>query len=99
VRSTLDQSPVGKDGPVWTRAYSNPSEPPDCASLARVLAEIGARRMVVGHTVQPSGISSACDGRVWRIDVGMSRAFGGPIQVLEIAADDVRVLREVGIDR
>jgi hypothetical protein len=85
---------VGEDGPVWTRAYSDPSETPDCASLTRVLAEMGAKRMVVGHTVQPSGISSACDGRVWRIDVGMSRAFGGPIEVLEISGNDLKVLRE-----
>ena len=55
---------------------------------------MGAKRMVVGHTVQPSGISNACQGRVWRIDVGMSRAFGGPIEVLQIAGGEVTVLRE-----
>lgn len=85
---------VEEDGPVWTRAYSTPSETPDCQSLKAVLSAMGAKRMVVGHTVQPGGISSACDDRVWRIDVGMSRAFGGPIQVLQIAGDNVSVLRE-----
>jgi hypothetical protein len=29
---------------------------------------------------------------VWRIDVGLSRAYGGPIQVLEIRGDAVSVL-------
>jgi hypothetical protein len=58
-----------------------------------VLAALGARRMVVGHTVQKAGISSACGDRVYRIDVGLSRYYGdGPIQVLEIDGDRVRVL-------
>jgi hypothetical protein len=41
--------------------------------------------MVVGHTVQ-NGINSACDGKIWRTDIGMSRSFGkrNKIQVLEI---------------
>jgi hypothetical protein len=50
--------------------------------------------MVVGHTVQRRGVNSACDGKVWRIDVGLSRYFGGPIQALEIRGDDVTPLRE-----
>jgi hypothetical protein len=50
--------------------------------------------MVVGHTVQHQGVNSACDGRVWRIDVGLSRYFGGPIQALEIRGNDVAALRE-----
>ena len=35
--------------------------------------------IAIGHTVQYTsnkGINSICDGRVWRCDVGMSRAFG-----------------------
>ena len=38
---------------------------------------------VVGHTIQRSGINSTCDGRVHRIDVGLSRGCGdGTPQVL-----------------
>jgi hypothetical protein len=85
---------LAEDGPLWTRVYSDPSAAPHCNDLAEVLGEMGARRMVVGHTVQEGGISSACDGRVWRIDVGMSRAFGGPIEVLQIAGDELTVLHE-----
>ena len=36
----------------------------------------GAQRMVVGHTIQGQGINSACEGRVFRVDVGMSRGCG-----------------------
>lgn len=84
---------VAEDGPVWTRAYSAEDAAPDCSDLAVALARLGARRMVVGHTVQRQGANDACGGAVWRIDVGLSHYFGGPIQVLEIRADTVSVLR------
>jgi hypothetical protein len=79
------------DGPVWSRAYAG--EQVDCADLGHALALVGAKRMVVGHTVQPNGISSACDGQVWRIDVGLAKHYGGPHQVLAIdhGADGDRV--------
>jgi len=56
----------------------------------------GASRMVVGHTIQEAGINSACDDRVFRIDVGLSRGCGnGEPQVLEIVDDkEMRQLRE-----
>ncbi|HEY9841910.1 MAG TPA: shewanella-like protein phosphatase [Candidatus Obscuribacterales bacterium] len=79
--------------PIWTRIYSDPKEAPACEMLDETLSKLGARRMVVGHSVQ-SEINSACQGRVWRIDVGMARVYGGPIQVLEIRGDQLRVLSE-----
>jgi hypothetical protein len=74
---------TAEDGPVWTRAAG--SEAADCASVRRALDALGASRMVVGHTVQSQGINAACDGALWRIDVGLARYYGGPIEVLEIA--------------
>jgi hypothetical protein len=85
---------VAEDGPVWTRVYSNEGAPADCETLRAALAELGAKRMVVGHTVQKEGINPACNGAVYRIDVGLSRFFGGPIQVLEIRGDKIEILRE-----
>jgi hypothetical protein len=70
---------------VWTRAVGGPEV--DCAQVAAALAALGAKRMVVGHTVQSQGITSACDGALWRIDVGLARLYGGPIEVLELAPD------------
>ncbi len=71
------------DSPVWTRAYGGADV--DCAALHGVLQTLHAKRMVVAHTVQHGGITSACDGALWRIDVGLAKLYGGPIQVLELS--------------
>ena len=84
----------GPESPEWLRLYSESPDSAACGQLAEVLHETGAHRLVMGHTVQDAGISSACDGLAWRIDVGMSAAYGGPVQVLEIIGDSVRVLHE-----
>jgi hypothetical protein len=49
--------------------------------------------MVVGHTVQRTGITSFCGGRVWGIDVGLAAHYGGRPAVLEINDNRVRGLR------
>jgi hypothetical protein len=82
---------MDETSPLWTRDYAADDAP--CDRLARALALLGATRMVVGHTVQKGGISSACEARLWRIDVGLASHYGGPTQVLEIRGDDVRVLQ------
>lgn len=84
----------GEDSPVWTRVYGSPElEPSTCEALGRVLQGVGAKRLVVGHTVQKDGISSACQERVFRIDVGLSAYYGDrPAQVLEITKSGARVL-------
>ena len=55
-----------------------------------------AKRIVMGHTIQESGITSACDQQAWRIDVGMSAYYVGLVEVLEIVGDSVRVLKDDG---
>jgi hypothetical protein len=78
---------------MWTRQFSANVRPEDCALLEESLKILGARRMIVAHTVHPE-IASECDGRVWMVDVGMSRAYGGRVEVLEIVDDTtLRVLR------
>jgi hypothetical protein len=85
---------AAEDAPVWTRAYGEPElDAPTCAVLERVLKELGAKRLVVGHTVQKGGISAACQDKVFRIDVGLSAYYGdNPTQVLEIAGGKTRIL-------
>mmetsp|Transcript_6559 Transcript_6559/g.8899 ORF Transcript_6559/g.8899 Transcript_6559/m.8899 type:complete len:124 (-) Transcript_6559:123-494(-) len=74
---------------VWNRQYSHPTaEKCHCGPLTQALLMLQAHRMVVGHTIQPAGINSACDGKVLRVDVGMSEGcYDVPPQVLEIIGD------------
>ena len=89
-----------KDSVVWNRTFSTEQFVTEsdrdraCEVLGKTLDMIpGARRMVVGHTPQLGGCNGECDGRIWRIDVGMS--FGvvcADPEVLEIDGDEIRVL-------
>jgi len=83
----------GDDSPVWTRLYSDSPSQAACDTLSTVLERLGVARMVVGHTVQQTGVTAFCGGRVWAIDVGMARHYGGRAEVLEIRGDAVRSLR------
>ncbi len=85
---------TSEDGPLWSRMYSAAPGREECVTLNETLRLLGAKRMVMGHTVQRNGINAACDGKAWRIDVGMSKIYEGPIQALAIEGDAVTVLKE-----
>ena len=86
-------------GPLWYRglvqadadaqairtAAKPPSPPftPD-QELGTVLAAYGARRLVIAHTPSLAGIQITGNGRLARIDTGISRFYGGPLSWLEI---------------
>jgi hypothetical protein len=82
-----------EDGPIWTRAYSAAPGPDDCATLDQVLRSIGAKRMVMGHTVQRNGVSAACNEKAWRIDVGLSKFYAGKVEALRYDAGELKVLK------
>ncbi len=84
-------STSGDDCPVWSRHYSKDVDEADCQLATDTLAALGAKRIIVAHTVQSAGINSVCDGKVWRVDVGISKAYGGTPQVLVIEGDSVAV--------
>jgi len=83
------------NGPIWSRLYSDKAsdEQPRCDDLDSLLNYLSVDRMVVGHTVRREGISSICDGRAWRIDVGLSRT---ETRAGKIGASEVLELREGG---
>ena len=83
----------GDRSPVWTRLYSSEPTVAACDTLSSVLERVGVERMVVGHTVQRTGVTAFCGGRVWTIDVGMAAHYGGRAAVLEIRDNRVRGLR------
>lgn len=86
----------GRDSLVWLRKFSEENaDKCDCSALEHALATIpGAKRMIMGHTIQTSGISEACENKAIRIDVGMSKGcIDGLPEVLEIVGgSEIRVL-------
>jgi len=66
------------ESPVWNRFYSRDGADGEiCAEVERVLAAVGANRMVIGHTVQMRGMRAKCGGKLHLIDVGISSAYVG----------------------
>jgi len=92
----------GKASPVWNRDFAGPPHKCGCPSqevgelLNGTLEASGTVRMLVGHTIQRDGINSACQGRVFRLDVGMSRGCGDSRPEVLVIEDDevVSVLAE-----
>ena len=87
-------------GPLWYRGLAaadpdaaaeraemhSPALPPD-QELNAVLAAYGAKHLVIGHTPSLAGIFISPDGRLARIDTGISRYYSGPVSWLEIVGD------------
>ena len=88
----LPQLMQGERSPLWTRLYSQAETPQSCATLEETLKKLGVSRMVVGHTPQPGGITSACGEKVWRVDVGMAAHYGGEPAAWEVSRGKVRAL-------
>ncbi len=84
----------GNQSPIWSRRFSDEAQESDCALLEQTLVALDIDRLILGHTVQKHGVTSACDGKVWRIDVGMAAHYGGKAQVLEIVGDQVKVIAQ-----
>ncbi|HET7085883.1 MAG TPA: metallophosphoesterase [Rhizomicrobium sp.] len=59
-------------------------QPPVEEQLQLILSAYGAKRVVIGHTPILSGIAMLYDGRLIRIDTGISSVYGGKLSYLEI---------------
>ena len=89
-------------GPLWYRGLVQPDSDAQAArakavppappltpdqELSAVLTTYGAQRLVIAHTPSKQGIQITGNGRLARIDTGISRAYGGPLTWLEIIGD------------
>lgn len=73
------------DGPLWYRGLALASGEEELNSLLEpVLRKHAASRIVVGHTATRGEISVRAGGRLVLIDVGMTKAYGGPAACLLI---------------
>lgn len=88
--SILHRYITESDGALWLRDYSQDTGEEECEQLTQALKAADAEVMIVGHSVQSDlgyKINSACSGKVWRIDTGMSAYYGGKLEVLEITGN------------
>lgn len=89
------------DGPLWFRGLIRSDEKDFLDDVKRILDNLDARVIVVGHTVRkntPSGDLSRFEGRIWGIDTGISSFYGGPPSALVIEGGRFTVWRGGGDD-
>jgi hypothetical protein len=89
-----------EDGPLWFRGLALENETGYAASLDATLGKLGARAIVIGHTVAPDGrVTPRFGGRVLQIDTGMlggSFFPGGRASALEIDGERLTAIYEDG---
>jgi len=79
---------AGENGPLWYRGLAKDDESILAPQVDQVLQSLGARAIVVGHSVTGDGrIRARFGGRVVGIDVGMGDVYGGNLAALEVGAD------------
>jgi calcineurin-like phosphoesterase family protein len=79
---------ASESGPLWYRGLAKEDETTFLPTVERVLQLVGARAIVLGHSVTGTGrITPRFGGRVVGIDVGLSGAYGGHLGALEVKAD------------
>jgi calcineurin-like phosphoesterase family protein len=85
-----------EDGPLWYRGLAQQDEAAFAPQVDAILSQLGARAIVIGHTVAPNGtIRVRFSGRVFQIDTGMlDTTFfpGGKPSALEITGDTVTAI-------
>ena len=87
-------------GPLWYRGLAEEDDPAFAPQAAGILRTLGARAIVIGHTVTNGfRIRSRFGGRVVQIDTGMlggSWYPGGGASALEIRGDTLTAIYENG---
>jgi hypothetical protein len=79
---------TGENGPLWYRGLAKGDEATLAPQVDQVLKSLGARAIVVGHSVTGDGrIQARFGGRVFGIDVGMSEVYGSHLAALEVGPD------------
>ncbi len=66
------------EGPLWYRGLAEGSEQALAGHVDTVLANFGARRIVIGHTPTLTTVIPRFEGKVILVDVGLSSGYGGP---------------------
>ena len=67
---------IDPEGPLWYRGLALHPESSEKAHLETALANLDAKRFVIGHSVSAGTVFPRFGGRVLMIDVGMSKYYG-----------------------
>ena len=98
--SMLSSSPTG---PLWYRGLAEEPDPAFAPEVTSILGSLGARAMVIGHTIPADfRIVSRFGGRVIQIDTGMLGGTfypGGVGSALEIRGDAMTAIYQNGRER
>ena len=90
-----DRNPmIDADGPNWYRGAAICNACAEADVLKPILAALGARRLVIGHTVtRDARVVSRFDGTVIRLDTGMNHAvYRGRASALVLEAGSARAV-------
>ena len=100
---TLAMLSSSETGPLWYRGLAEEPEPAFAPALTNILELLGARAIVIGHTVTADfRITRRFDGRVIQIDTGMLGGTfypGGMPSALEIRGDVLTAIYQSGRER
>ncbi len=97
-KAPLDSLAGSTDGPLWYRGLAQEDEATFAPEVEKILEAVGAKAIVVGHTVTATGrITPRFGRRVVQIDTGMlTRVYKGRPAALEIAGDTWTAIYEDG---
>lgn len=88
---------VGKDGPLWTRNFIPGAGAITEKELDELLEQFGATRVVVGHTVTDKLKTSFehpdFPGKVFMIDTGISKFYGGKKSALVLKGKNMNLYK------
>ena len=76
-------------GPLWYRGLSGVEPIAPAETVAAILDQHGARRIVVGHTPTEGAIWPRYSARVIQVDTGLSAAYGGHVGYLEVSGEEL----------
>lgn len=91
---TAEDNPLlSPDGPNWYRGTALCHEATESDVLLPLLAQLGAARLVIGHTpTRDARAVTRFDGRVVKLDTGMNPVYRGRSAALTLSGQAMRVL-------
>lgn len=77
---------VDEEGPMWTRKMAQGEV--SAQNVSKILSTYRAKRMILGHTLQDSGVNVIYDGKIVLSDTGISSVYQGELS--SVAIDHLR---------